>query len=209
MQQGIIFCHGHKHKPYLPSLPFFLPPDINWTLIDIDPNTNPDLVGDYTQIEQTIQQLGTNRYDYVVDKGCPTLRSGRLFQVAHKILKPGGKFIILPGIRKIFSAYSFRYHHYLNDIISIYDDDDLIDIIIQIGAMPTLDQFINLVPDPNDIISHERILVNKYNQADSELFRHLKTTLAKLATYGGFKTWLIPHISNDSSKLSYTIVFTK
>ncbi len=215
MLQGVIFCHGHKHKPYLDTLPYYIPAGVNWTLVDIQEDAEPDIVADYSKVEQTIAKLGANRYDYVIDKGCPIFGIKELFTVAYNLLKPsqagsrGGKFIIFVGVKKIISVYGFKYEHYLNNVAET-DTGDLIDVLTEIGAMPSFEQLQNLIPTTDfDFILFTPQMTQKYNHQDPILLDLLKYTLPKLTTFGNFKSWLIPYTSPNSSELSTDIIFTK
>jgi hypothetical protein len=95
---GVMFCHGHRYGPS--KLPRWLPRDIDWTMVDIRPENQPDVIGSYLSIN-TLFELGLFSYDYVLNMNCPSggsmddtleiLRAGRL------LLKPGGIFIY-PGL---------------------------------------------------------------------------------------------------------------
>ena len=208
MSQGIILCHGRLHKPFLSSLPFFIP-ETNWILIDIDETSDPDVVADYTNYDETIQKLGGNeQYDYVVDMGCPVFDIEKLFNLAFSLLRPGGQFIFIPGVNKILTAYMLRYHHYINKYDVQYDKGDLIDFIIQIGAIPSINQLqqLNLV---NDTSENNKILYSKFIQQDPILMKYLLLTLNKIANSIGFRNVLIPFVSANSQKLSKDVIFTK
>lgn len=213
MLQGIIFCHGHKHKPYLDRLPYYIPAGINWTLVDINEEAEPNIVADYRKVEETITRLGNDRYNYVIDMGCPMIAIRELFNTAHSLLKSslnegkGGKFLILSGIKKILSAYSFKYYHHLNNIEKTVTGD-LIDVLTEIGAIPTFDQLSQLI-NATEFIRYNRIMINKYEDRDPLLLELLTYTISKLTSFGNFKSWLIPYDSPNSQQLSTDIIFTK
>ena len=64
--RGIIFCHGHIYNN---KLPIWLPKDVQWTMVDINPKTKPDIVGDYKSLN-TLFDLGLYQYDYVLNLHC-------------------------------------------------------------------------------------------------------------------------------------------
>ena len=207
MSQGVILCHGRLHKPFLSSLPFFIP-ETNWILVDIDESSDPDVVADYTNYDETIQKLGDEQYDFVVDMGCPTFGIEKLFNLALSLLRSGGQFIFINGVNKILNAYVLRYHHYINEYDVQDDKDDLIDLLIQIGAIPSISQLkqFNLV---NDTFENRNILYSKYIQQDPILMKYLLLTLNKIAIFIGFRNVLIPFVSANSQKLSRNVIFTK
>jgi hypothetical protein len=110
---GVMFCHGHHYDPKL--LPRWLPPDVEWTMVNIEPEFDPDVVGSYRDIN-VLFDLGLYEYDYVVNMYCPSsgtfdnvlrvLRAGRL------LLKPGGSFYY-PDL--IYSAMSIILEIPLNE----------------------------------------------------------------------------------------------
>jgi hypothetical protein len=110
---GVMFCHGHRYGPS--KLPRWLPRDIDWTMVDIRPENQPDVIGSYLSIN-TLFELGLFSYDYVLNMNCPSgdsmdnvleiLRSGRL------LLKPGGSFYY-PDL--IYSAMSIILEIPLNE----------------------------------------------------------------------------------------------
>ena len=110
---GLILCHGRAHTdPYVKSK--LIPRDVNWILVDIDPESNPDVIADAWDTNDFVGKLGRNRYDYVVSLGCPVnlLESYTIYQWIkniHYVLKPGGIFIWLNGIRQIAISFIFRY----------------------------------------------------------------------------------------------------
>lgn len=93
-QQGVLFCHGHSHTK---QTNIVLPENIEWTMVDIKEDTKPDIVGDYQNV-QTLQQLGFNKYDYVVEVHCPIYNSidkiVKFLISAYQLLRHNGQAII-------------------------------------------------------------------------------------------------------------------
>lgn len=111
IKQGLIMCHGNRHSA--PIIPDWLPNDIQWSMVDKNQNTMPDFKADYNN-SQTLDQLGYEKWDYILEQKCPI--HGRIELVLkyvrnlEKLLKPGGELILnfvrtiikfnLPLIRK-------------------------------------------------------------------------------------------------------------
>ena len=93
-KRGLVLCKGHSQGNVANDLRYleeWLPQDIQWTYMDIDTETRPDLVGDISSYE-SYERAGFSSYDYVVTSGCPyyirdILRGSRM------VLKTGGKLI--------------------------------------------------------------------------------------------------------------------
>ena len=91
VKKGVAFCHGHNHKPL--QVPKGLE-NVKWTLVDVNPSSNPDIVGGFGSME-TLQQLGLYSWDYVLEQYCP-IRSdfNTIFRGARYLLKTPGRFIL-------------------------------------------------------------------------------------------------------------------
>lgn len=92
---GVVMCHGHKHPP--PSIPLWLADQkINWVFVDIDPETEPDLVVDYRK-KKSLYRLGYDQWDYILENHCPIhgrLTDVELFLTAvSPLLKIGGQVL--------------------------------------------------------------------------------------------------------------------
>jgi len=92
-KRGLVLCKGHGQGNVADDLRYleWLPRDIQWTYMDIDMKTRPDLVGDVSSYE-SYKRAGFSSYDYVATSGCPfyirdILRGSRM------VLKLGGKLI--------------------------------------------------------------------------------------------------------------------
>lgn len=98
VKRGIIFCHGRTHSDY--PISSNLPQDVQWTLVDIDKETQPDRVGSYTS-GTTIQDLGQFGWNYVISANCPIAGSigptEDFLKAARRLLRPGGQ-VIVPGL---------------------------------------------------------------------------------------------------------------
>lgn len=199
MRFGIIFCHGHAHRPYLNDLPPGLPDNIVWTLIDSDPKTDPDLVADYSQTEQLVEKLGSAQYDYVVDKGCPMHQTRELYKTAFALLKPGGQFIIIQGVKLILSALELTYWRYEAGVPLVNNANDLIQVMNDLGLMPPINIIENIGPSFDE-------LKRKYLSSEISILQLLYLIGSKLATLGPFQRWKIPVINNS---LSFIIVYQK
>lgn len=93
---GILLCHGHNFTQELPPI---LPSNVKWIHVNLDSEAEPDIIVDVTDIDDLVEKLGTNRYDYVVDFHCPSINAINLaIQNAGILLKRGGKFIFLAGV---------------------------------------------------------------------------------------------------------------
>jgi len=100
---GVIFCHGQTHG--YKNIPNWVPRDVIWTMVDVNPNTHPHLVGSLGSVK-TLQKLGFFRWDYVLLMNCPiyahsvkirqAIRSGRW------LLRPGGQLLFPKGRGAIF-----------------------------------------------------------------------------------------------------------
>lgn len=93
--RGVLLCHGRNHSVPLPN---WLPDEIEWIYVDIDPNVNPDIVGSYKDFS-TLEALGLFTYDYVVSMHCPAYKNFTEFRVLLRagrwLLKPSGIFLAL------------------------------------------------------------------------------------------------------------------
>lgn len=94
-KRGLVLCKGHRHSPLSEELPSWLPQDIIWTYMDIDPETQPDIIGDISSYE-SYEKAGFSRYDYVLTSACPRYITD-ILRGSRMVLKPGGK-LIYPGI---------------------------------------------------------------------------------------------------------------
>lgn len=88
--RGIILGHGHKHD--IRPLPTSVPSSITWTLVDINPESKPDIIGGYDCME-TVEQLGLHKWDYVFASYCPWRGDG-IFLAARYLLNNSGQFIL-------------------------------------------------------------------------------------------------------------------
>ena len=91
-QKGVLFCHGRNE-----STNINLPENVDWTMVNIRENTNPTIVGDYQNV-QTLQELGFNKYDYVVEMHCPIHNDFekivKFLTNAYQLLRNNGQAII-------------------------------------------------------------------------------------------------------------------
>lgn len=132
-KNGVIFCHGHNHLD--PVIPVKDEQKINWTMVDIDPKSKPDIIGSFKDWK-IIQELGLGKYDYVITQFCPLKSSQYISNMFIRnvrwLLKPGGKLIIYPGalvhkdeyiIKKILDKIlpKYGYTDYLNYSVSDTD----------------------------------------------------------------------------------------
>jgi hypothetical protein len=132
-KNGVIFCHGHNHLD--PIIPVKDEQKINWTMVDIDPKSKPDIIGSFKDWK-IIQELGLGKYDYVITQFCPLKSSQYISNMFIRnvrwLLKPGGKLIIYPGalvhkdeyiIKKILDKIlpKYGYTDYLNYSVSDTD----------------------------------------------------------------------------------------
>lgn len=93
MQRGILLCHGHTQKVRLPD---WLPIRIEWTMVDINPATEPDIVGDFTD-PHFLSVTGLHQYDYVVSMYCPIIdfrHFEQLLVTSRRLLRDGGILIV-------------------------------------------------------------------------------------------------------------------
>ncbi len=67
---GLILCHGTSHK-LIPDVYAWLADQ--WITVDIDPNANPDVVGDATSFETLAKLLSyyPDGYDVILEYHCP------------------------------------------------------------------------------------------------------------------------------------------
>lgn len=67
---GLILCHGTSHK-LIPDVYALLADQ--WITVDIDPNANPDVVGDATSFETLAKLLSyyPDGYDVILEYHCP------------------------------------------------------------------------------------------------------------------------------------------
>lgn len=104
MKRGVVFCGGHATSVDRRYDPFF-DDVVEWVRVDIDRNARPDVVGDYTS-HLTLQRLGYESYDYVIDEHCPITSYDDLFRSAlsaFKLLKDGGQLIGISFASKVAS----------------------------------------------------------------------------------------------------------
>lgn len=125
--KGVILGHGHKHNT--PILPESFP-NVTWTLVDIDPSSQPDLVGGYGCME-TIQILGLHNWDYVFASYCPW-KGDTIFRGARNLLNNKGQFILNNFIKrdeavnkleeqsKLYMQRNFYQRHSHQDNFSIF-----------------------------------------------------------------------------------------
>lgn len=92
-KRGLVLCKGHTHGPLIKDSGYYkdLPQDIQWVYMDIDINTNPDIIGDITSYE-SYERAGLSNYDYVYVSGCPNYITD-ILRGSRMVLKPGGKLI--------------------------------------------------------------------------------------------------------------------
>jgi hypothetical protein len=111
-KNGIIMCHGHKHKH--PKIFVSEPADIDWVLVDINNSYDPDIIGSFKD-EKVLSQLGYGKWDYVVDHYCPTRSSKDVLSefvfAVSSLLKSGGKVIIVEGRNLTTNVFN----HYLQN----------------------------------------------------------------------------------------------
>lgn len=92
--RGIILCSGRTD---LQDLPAFLPQGVDWTTLDTNINSDPDVFGSYTSFT-TLRQLGLFNWDYVFVWGCLIGLSITEYQntvrAARWLLKRGGQVYI-------------------------------------------------------------------------------------------------------------------
>lgn len=92
---GIIFCHGHAHRP--PIIPSEVDKNTKWILVDIDEKTKPDVIGSYKSWK-TINKLGLQKYDYVATYYCPIAYEPIDFiSNVRWLLKSNGILYIIPN----------------------------------------------------------------------------------------------------------------
>ncbi len=94
MQRGLIFCSGQLSVRELPA---YLPQGVNWTTLDTNLQSQPDIFGSYSSFP-TLQQVGLFSWDYVYVRGCPVGVSATDYQniirSARWLLKRGGQVYI-------------------------------------------------------------------------------------------------------------------
>ena len=118
--KGIIFCHGKKHKA--PEIPQGTNPNTSWTLVDIDEDTDPDVVGSYNSWD-TLKKLGLGIYDYVLSYYCPIAgdpeRFSNFIRNVRWLLKKGGKLYIIRG-KKVLHGDPYLSTGFLNIFLDKY-----------------------------------------------------------------------------------------
>lgn len=95
---GIIFCHGHSHNR------LNLDPNVRWIYVDVDPDVQPDIVGEYQQ-QELIEILGRKKYDYVYEIRCPFFSLEDIenyLNLSSDLLKKGGQVFLFNGIQRVF-----------------------------------------------------------------------------------------------------------
>ena len=100
--QGIIMCHGHAQGE--PNIPRLVPDNVQWTLVDINEATKPDVVAGFDDLE-LLSQLGFGKWDYIIPKSCPYNTPNSLHGLLYFInnvtplLNHGGKLLINKFLR--------------------------------------------------------------------------------------------------------------
>lgn len=100
-KKGIVLCHGHDS----PEVFNAIQSNVEWIFVDRDEKVKPDVVADVFDSNDLINKLSPNGelYDYVIDFRCPIVAQEELVaQNINRLLKPGGKFIIIDGVIRLF-----------------------------------------------------------------------------------------------------------
>lgn len=92
--RGLILCSG---RATLEKFPQSFPQAVNWTTVDTNLGSNPDIFGSYTSFP-TLQQIGLFSWDYVYIQGCPIglspIEYQNVVRAARWLLKRGGQLSI-------------------------------------------------------------------------------------------------------------------
>lgn len=143
-KKGIIFCHGQTHG--LKSIPSWVPRDALWWTLDHSPDTKPQYVGSYDNM-QTLQELGFFSWDYVLLQNCPIYNSRisiqQIIRAARWLLKPSGQLLFPKGT----SATFFVIQRYGQE--TGYPGKTVRDFVkeYQAGKAPEVDEFYNKIKE--------------------------------------------------------------
>ncbi len=115
--RGVVLCHGHAQG--MAGFPYYLPQNINWTFMDVNPGVRPDVVGDYHKLED-LQVLGLYSWDIVLNKACPVYANfpdmAAMVNLSRWLLRPEGKFLFPKLIRALITkVYATQYIQYGED----------------------------------------------------------------------------------------------
>lgn len=141
MKQGLFLCHGYKYTPPEALLPqhhysdrvprYQLPNDMEWRTLDINPKTDPSIVG---SMWDTLP-----KFDYIVSMFCPLNDKYKAISfpiVISESVNPGGSFYYAWGL-----SHFFRYAH--NDIRQVSEMyNEVLD-----GRYPSIIRTINMVKE--------------------------------------------------------------
>lgn len=192
---GVMLCHGYNHTPWQIKFPQ-IPDHVRWILVDGDPHAGADIMINFHDTDKMISTFGMRSQDYVVSAGCPIFDVNKMLYSVNAVLKEGGEFLLISGIKLFISALNvttLRMNAGLsldnvNDPVAHARFTDLFNFIWRLGVYPP--QFLPLtIP--------ERQLYSLYHYQDPILMKYINEVANAMAYVGRFSSWSIAPGSLD------------